>query len=540
MDTSPRPRVRFSATGFGSFRGVEQNPSAELISRLARRVDAGGAPTLRAAVVSEVSVEGADALLARLCEDVREDAAGGAGGAGGASFDVLLHFGVAAGSKVFAIESRAPNEKDFRVPDERGLQPRGEPVDAELPLAAWRRSALDTAALAAELAARGWNATESQNPGRFLCAYIYFQSLTASASMNATFSGASARARRCVSLFVHVPLHSVSDADAQERFALELMALIEEQLRARPPQPDAPPAADEQAPAPAGVTAADTAEDAALLAAKSGDVAAVGAAVPSAPPVAPVAPAVLAAPAAPAAPTAPAPAAAPTPSPLELTLIELGFDSRLVSTAVGRLGERASVEAAVDLIEALQSAPSPAPAPATAPLAAAASSAVSSAASWLSANLFQPTDSLLRSAAAAAVAAAPSLLLQRVKLVLVVRSDLDMGKGKVAAQCSHAALKALRRLQQGGAGDGADAARLRALRAAWEGSGEKIVVVRGDGGLEQLEALSDQAQRKGLLASVIRDAGRTQVEPGSLTVLAVGPDEEDRVDDVTGHLKLLS
>ena len=124
MDTSPRPRVRFSATGFGSFRGVEQNPSAELISRLARRVDAGGAPTLRAAVVSEVSVEGADALLVRLCEDVREDAAGGAGGAGGASYDVLLHFGVAAGSKVFAIESRAPNEKDLRVPDERGLQPR--------------------------------------------------------------------------------------------------------------------------------------------------------------------------------------------------------------------------------------------------------------------------------------------------------------------------------------------------------------------------------------------------------------------------------
>jgi hypothetical protein len=40
VEASP-PRVSFSVTGYGKFRGVEQNPSAELISRLARRVDAG-------------------------------------------------------------------------------------------------------------------------------------------------------------------------------------------------------------------------------------------------------------------------------------------------------------------------------------------------------------------------------------------------------------------------------------------------------------------------------------------------------------------
>ena len=85
---------------------------------------------------------------------------------------------------------------------------------------------------------------------------------------------------------------------------------------------------------------------------------------------------------------------------------------------------------------------------------------------------------------------------------------------------------------------GPDAAHALALLRAWQDNGEKIVVLRGEGAAH-LEALRDQAERRRLLACTTRDAGRTQVEPGSLTVLAVGPGLEEAIDDVTGHLKLL-
>lgn len=53
------------------------------------------------------------------------------------------------------------------------------------------------------------------------------------------------------------------------------------------------------------------------------------------------------------------------------------------------------------------------------------------------------------------------------------------------------------------------------------------------------KALGDAARAKGLTAVAIRDAGHTQVTPGTVTVLAVGPGPAKTVDSITGHLKLL-
>lgn len=56
---------------------------------------------------------------------------------------------------------------------------------------------------------------------------------------------------------------------------------------------------------------------------------------------------------------------------------------------------------------------------------------------------------------------------------------------------------------------------------------------------EQLEELQAKAMSLGLVARIVRDAGRTQIPAGSATVLGVGPGPKGVVDEVSGELKLL-
>jgi PTH2 family peptidyl-tRNA hydrolase len=114
------------------------------------------------------------------------------------------------------------------------------------------------------------------------------------------------------------------------------------------------------------------------------------------------------------------------------------------------------------------------------------------------------------------------------KLVLVVRADLGMGRGKIAAQVAHAAVAATLAGLRRGDGD----------LAAWLQDGQPKVVLKVPG-LEQLEEIAGQARAAGLPVEVICDAGRTQLEPGTTTCCAVGPAEASRIDAVTGALSLL-
>ena len=114
-----------------------------------------------------------------------------------------------------------------------------------------------------------------------------------------------------------------------------------------------------------------------------------------------------------------------------------------------------------------------------------------------------------------------------VKMVLVVRNDLKMGKGKAAAQCSHATLAAYK------------SARSHAPKTLrrWESRGQPKITTKVDDEDALMTALAT-ARSLGLVASVIQDAGRTQIAPGSKTVVAVGPGPEHLVDQVTGQFKL--
>jgi PTH2 family peptidyl-tRNA hydrolase len=113
-----------------------------------------------------------------------------------------------------------------------------------------------------------------------------------------------------------------------------------------------------------------------------------------------------------------------------------------------------------------------------------------------------------------------------VKLVLVVRTDLGMGRGKIAAQAAHAAVAA------------ALAAIGRAEFAEWLAEGQPKVVLRV-GSAEELLAVTVQATTAELPWQLIEDAGRTQLTPGTPTCCAVGPAAADRIDTVTGELALL-
>ena len=116
-----------------------------------------------------------------------------------------------------------------------------------------------------------------------------------------------------------------------------------------------------------------------------------------------------------------------------------------------------------------------------------------------------------------------------IKQVIVVRSDLKMGKGKVAAQVAHAAL------------DAAEAARHKHPNwyDSWREQGQAKVVVKTDGGEDALIDLQKQARSLGLPSSLIQDKGLTQVEPGTTTCLGIGPGPSGEIDKVTGKLKLL-
>lgn len=103
----------------------------------------------------------------------------------------------------------------------------------------------------------------------------------------------------------------------------------------------------------------------------------------------------------------------------------------------------------------------------------------------------------------------------------------------MAAQCSHATLACYKALARS-APDSAE----RKLLQRWEKRGQAKIAVQVKSEAELMD-LRWKALDAGLTAEVIQDAGRTQIDPGSLTVLGVGPAPKSAVDKITGHLKLL-
>ena len=114
------------------------------------------------------------------------------------------------------------------------------------------------------------------------------------------------------------------------------------------------------------------------------------------------------------------------------------------------------------------------------------------------------------------------------KMVLCVRMDLKMSKGKIAAQCCHACLGVWKKLWR----------RRDPVLRVWEEGGQPKVTLQVSDEEAMLE-LYQRAKQIGVPTYIVVDAGRTQVAPNSRTVMAVGPASEKEVNEVTGRLKLL-
>src|SRR5437762_13257283 len=81
-------------------------------------------------------------------------------------------------------------------------------------------------------------------------------------------------------------------------------------------------------------------------------------------------------------------------------------------------------------------------------------------------------------------------------------------------------------------------ARHRKWFAEWWAEGEKKVVVKG-GTLSDLHGLRTKARSMGLTTALVEDAGLTELSPGTVTCLGIGPGPNAIVDQVTGGLKLM-
>ena len=111
-------------------------------------------------------------------------------------------------------------------------------------------------------------------------------------------------------------------------------------------------------------------------------------------------------------------------------------------------------------------------------------------------------------------------------MVLIARKDLKMSAGKLAVQCSHAAVTCTFNARK----------RHARLVERWKNGGARQICLRADD-LEMLQRLAGQAQAAGLVTTLVKDAGHTEVPPGTITVLGIGPAPRRAIDALVSDLK---
>jgi PTH2 family peptidyl-tRNA hydrolase len=100
-----------------------------------------------------------------------------------------------------------------------------------------------------------------------------------------------------------------------------------------------------------------------------------------------------------------------------------------------------------------------------------------------------------------------------------------MSEGKKCVQTAHASLSAYKKSD-------------KKIIKKWESEGQKKVVLKVDSEKELLD-LYEKLKREKIPCFLVEDAGLTELEPGTITALGIGPEKEEILDKITGNLKLL-
>ncbi len=111
------------------------------------------------------------------------------------------------------------------------------------------------------------------------------------------------------------------------------------------------------------------------------------------------------------------------------------------------------------------------------------------------------------------------------KQVILIRTDLKLPRGKACSQAAHASVEAVLK---------SDSELVKSWRS--EGMAKIVLKVKDD---KELIKYFQLAKDEGLTASLITDAGRTVIAPGTKTCVGIGPGEEEKIDSITGDLSLL-
>tara|TARA_B100000900_G_scaffold112983_1_gene94511 strand:+ start:9256 stop:9624 length:369 start_codon:yes stop_codon:yes gene_type:complete len=111
-------------------------------------------------------------------------------------------------------------------------------------------------------------------------------------------------------------------------------------------------------------------------------------------------------------------------------------------------------------------------------------------------------------------------------MVLVARKDLNLSSGKLAVQCAHAAtsctliaVKTEKRLFE-----------------RWKNNGARKICLQVDD-LQSLQMIAGQAQASNLITHIVKDSGHTEVPPGTITVVGIGPGPRRSIDVIVQDLK---
>jgi len=211
--------ARFFVTGFGPFLpDAPTNPTQALVERLADAERTSSSYSIEACEIVEVDIERAKCAVKELEARVREPTRTET-----KSSSVLIHLGVHSTLRGYRVERVAWNESSFRIPDAAGRKPQGVTICAEDGgLEACLRTVIPVEEVVDRLQNLGYPCEASNDAGRYLCNFIYYGSLKASAQV--TSDGVS----DCTSLFVHVPPFSVIEESSQCAFVQDLLRVVAE------------------------------------------------------------------------------------------------------------------------------------------------------------------------------------------------------------------------------------------------------------------------------------------------------------------------